>query len=141
MVRHPKIYVVTEEPFHDNSTLHFATLDIDQAFEFSQRLLPKTPEERYAEEIQISELDGEGGCARVWSMSMRSDANGAPPDGKWFQVSGMDRPLYEHTPGTPGARKERLIEVAEVIMTLAIEDEQCEHAARADRLHEELKKP
>lgn len=119
--RHPKIYVVTEEPFHDNSTLRFATLDIDQAFAFAQRILGHL-ESGLSESVEISELDGEAGVSRSWIMGCDPRK---PEYGKWsFKVVFDDRPFqyvaYEHVPEGAEKRKERLIEAAEIIMGLAI---------------------
>lgn len=139
--RQPKIYVVVEEPYHDNSTLRLATLDIDQAFAFAQKLFD---EGKVLEYIEISELEGEEihrawhiKCYRNFEDPLNPTIGRVDLYGEWFQVRGAGgyfnpprtrsgiliasalRPAYEHI---PGGRKERLIEAAEIVMNLAIED-------------------
>ena len=118
LARHPKIYVVTEEPCHDNSTLRFATLDIDQAFTFAQKLL--TDHGGLTEIIEIHELDGEAGISGSWSMRCESQH---PDYRKWFfhatNTTHFGTP-YEHVREGSEKRKERLIEAAEIVMNLAV---------------------
>lgn len=129
--RRPKIYVVTEErhctgqpfactdcgePYHDNSTVRFVTLDIDEAFMFAESLIPDLAHSGSAK-VQISEFEGTDEPSRVWTTLI--DPKDKIRYGKWVQrIAHHHYREYAHVPGD---RKERLIEAAEIIMTLTVE--------------------
>jgi hypothetical protein len=110
-MRHPKIYVIMEEglEFH---ALRFAAVEIDQAFVFAQALLPKA--DRYADHVVIYELDGATNTRR-WIARCEASRE---QYGEWFQDVGV--PEYQAYKHTQSSAKERLIEAAEIIMTMAV---------------------
>jgi hypothetical protein len=123
VVRFPKIYVVDQ---HEKDGVLFATLDIDEAFTFAQEMIDYALGKRLSYDLEILELEGIV-MSRAWTISV--DFHGTP--GTWFELrDSAGGPLpssrsswvcwaYEHV---FGGRRERLIEAAEIVMTIVSEE-------------------